>query len=237
MPTPSAPNPEPSYTFASTCPDPEEQQTPRSPSSWQPDPPVYASARDMAPTQLSPSHHPASPEDESASRSTTLSPQPQSHGDGPILETGSISLRGVEESQKQSETDDEYTPQISSEGNSRTDSRGSIARRRISGRPDVMTSANAESEKIDYSPVGGQEYRWEEDMPMVGYDTSNLRVCNAKASQKSTPGSSKTDVLMFHPRSFLSPHHRTSGQAVGSMAHNNLNDRYMMSKLRLNMWI
>ncbi|EON97562.1 putative vacuolar import and degradation protein [Phaeoacremonium minimum UCRPA7] len=47
-----------------------------------------------------------------------------------------------------------------------------------------MTSANAESEKIDYSPVGGQEYRWEEDMPMVGYDTSNLRVYDVQVEIK-----------------------------------------------------
>lgn len=237
MPTPSAPNPEPSYTFTSTCPDPEEQQTPRSPSSWQPDPPVYANARDMAPTQLSPTHHAASPDEDSTSRSTTMSPQPQSHREGLILESGSIGLGGVEESHKQSETDDEYAPQIPSQGNSRTDSRGSIVRRRISARPDVITPANAESEKIEYSPVSGQEYRWEENMPIVGYDTSNLRVCLAQVFPGVRDGLPKTRVLIIHSRSFLSPHRRISAQAVDSTARNNLNVRFMMSKLRLNTWI
>ena len=113
MPTPSNNRPDPqsprSYAFSSTCPDPDEQtppveQTeipspPRSPPSWRPH---------LSPPFRLPPLQSAMEDDAEASRSSTMSPQPQStdqSGDGP--EEMIITEGDTEDSQKPTDTDEE----------------------------------------------------------------------------------------------------------------------------------
>lgn len=114
MPTPSSPGPQPPYTIAATCPDPEEQQTAQHPStSWHTRSDAYSSTHDVSRRAA---RHSSPEQDVDTSLSSTRSPLgPQSlSSDGPTTDMAATSpsttdSQGRIDQHPMAETDDERT--------------------------------------------------------------------------------------------------------------------------------
>ncbi|KAJ9143116.1 Glucose-induced degradation protein 4 [Pleurostoma richardsiae] len=192
MPTPSAPNSQASLPFNSTCPDPDEQQTPQSPSSWHPrPPPPFTGAMDVPGNP--PAQNPGvSVDDDAASRSTTMSPRPHSSAGRPEREADLAGAREGHESQKQSETDDEFVARsvIGDSPRAHT-SLATLRRHRGNGRGITSPPVNANGETFGHPGYIVHGYGYDEDIvtPTVGSEYSGLRVIPSSPSSFLRPGS------------------------------------------------
>ncbi|KAI3396609.1 hypothetical protein diail_11861 [Diaporthe ilicicola] len=114
MPTPSSPGPQPPYTIAATCPDPEDQQTAQHPStSWHTRSDAYNHTDDVSRRAV---RHSSLEQDVDASPSSTRSPLggQSLSSDGPTSDMAAISpsitdSQGRIDQHAVAETDDERT--------------------------------------------------------------------------------------------------------------------------------
>lgn len=114
MPTPSSPGPQPPYTIAATCPDPDEQQTAEHPSAdWHTRSDAYISTHDVSRRAA---RHSSLEQDVDTSPSSTRSPlDPQSlSSDGPTTDMAATSpstadTQSRNDQHPMAETDDERT--------------------------------------------------------------------------------------------------------------------------------
>jgi len=190
MPTPASHDDAPdSHSFSSTCPD---DQNPRSPSSWQPPPPYRTSAAEEQ------SQGNLTGDEDMDSRSTTLSPRPQSSSDGPSLEpqSGAGALRQEpDDAHKQGDTDEEMAGAEPPRPEGRTSPDGEVVadavaahlrppRRRRPGNSasDIAFRLSADGDRLDESGnLADMEWGDDGNMPM-GYHFSNLRARRALAA-------------------------------------------------------